>query len=262
MDALTSSPPQPAAPAEAPLNSSHPDPASSYERASAAAGGVISRPANYPASQDDRQLHNSQESILSASSFSSKPAGLFPSSSNVSTATVQTVDTDLTAATSPEQFNSLAKKTIELQQEQSQRPHTPGLTDGSKDGGSEQISTASTSPISVDTPYLNKGSKRTASGAIKSSMSIQTAVGATGANESAVSPVGKSPKEMAQVCISPFAQHNPYQIKKAPKSRSCLFCYFGFPHVSFAMAVEHIMRASEDDLRRKSRTVNWMTFNR
>jgi hypothetical protein len=184
---------------------------------------------------------------------------LFPSSSNVSTATVQTVDTDLNSATSPQQLNSLAKKAIHHQEAQSQRPHTPGLTNGSKDGGSEQISSSSTSPMSVDTPYLNKGSKRTASGAIKSSMSIQNAVGAAVANEAIASPVGKSPKEMAQVRHSPSASHNPYHIKRIPRKRLCLFCYFGFTHASFSMAVEHTLKNSEDYLRRKSRVVNLMT---
>jgi len=205
MDGLTPSPSLSDAPAEAP-NSSSPAPSNpaslSHERrasATVSAGGVNSRPADVPACQNDRQFHDSQESIISNSSFSSKPLGLF-SSSNVSTATVQTVDSDLTSPTSPEKLHGIAKEAIDFQLPQLPRPHTPGLSNGSKEAGSEQVSSASTSPMSVEAPRLNKGSKRTASGAIKSAMSIQTAVGINPVMDGMNSPFGRSPKDLAQVC--------------------------------------------------------------
>lgn len=184
-----------AAPHDSPQAAANPALSSHFGRVSAdvSEGGVNTRPGNDSAGHGDRQLNNSQESIVSNLSFMSKPPGLFPSSSNVSTATVQTVDTDLTSA-SQEQPNSLAQKAIDAQL---QRPHTPGLTNGCKDGSSEHVSSASTSPMSLDTPYTTKGTKRTASGAIKSAISAPI-------HDSISSSVNKSPKELAQVCNLPI----------------------------------------------------------
>ena len=149
-----------------------------------AGDGVNSR----PPSQHDPSLLNSQVSTISTSSL---PGLLL----RISTATVQSNDTDLASPTSPERLNSISKQAIEARRVQIQRPHTPGVGNSSKDTSSEQVSSTSTSPMSVDTPHLNKGSKRTASGAIKSSVKVQSTT-ETASNQGAASP-----REIAQVSI-------------------------------------------------------------
>jgi hypothetical protein len=89
----------------------------------------------------------------------------------------------LSSPTSPERLNSSSKQAIEARRAQTQRPHTPSIGNSS-----EQVSSTPTSPMSIDTPYMNKGSKRTASGAIKSSVNVS--------NQGAASP-----REIAQVNI-------------------------------------------------------------
>ena len=196
MDPLTSSlSPSSAAPAEHTCTPSQATtyPASSLSHIARAAttvagGGVNSR----PASQHDPPIQNSQGSTVSTSSFTGKPPDLFPSSSNVSTITVQSTDTDLASPTSPERLDSISKQAIDVRRMQTQRPHTPGV---GNDTGSEQMSSTSTSPMSNNTSYLNKGTKRTASGTIKSVVNMQSGT------ETASSKGAASPKEIAQVNI-------------------------------------------------------------
>ncbi|KAF2837266.1 hypothetical protein M501DRAFT_995838 [Patellaria atrata CBS 101060] len=118
---------------------------------------------------------NSQESYISTSSSNSSIPQLFPSSSNIST--VSAPDTELASPSSvsmpssqsqQEKASPKSQKFFNEDRGGQARPLTPRIDTEMKDG--VDVADVNPSPMVVDTPVLAQGSKRTASGAIKSSV--------------------------------------------------------------------------------------------
>lgn len=125
--------------------------------------------------QQRDSLPDSQESFVSTSTGSLAAPRLLSSSSNISNSTG--ADTELTSPTSsngPFSQRSLLDSSHAIlasptkQQPQSVRPNAPRINTDLKNESSSGSGVTATSPMSVDFPPLIQGSKRTASGTVKS----------------------------------------------------------------------------------------------
>jgi hypothetical protein len=161
-------PPQSSEPAARAATASIPN-ATEYN---AARGGSSSHP--LPADHH----HSSSSSFPTGTAPAAIAAATTPrlqtSSSNVSTSTILTADSASTSPISTNGAVTLQRQLLEAQQksQQMQRPATPSMANGAT---GENTSSASTSPMSIDTSHLNKGAKRTASGQVKSTLNDMSA---------------------------------------------------------------------------------------
>ncbi|OCL05861.1 hypothetical protein AOQ84DRAFT_344143 [Glonium stellatum] len=121
---------------------------------------------------------DSQESFVSASSSTFTAPRLLLSPSNISNSTA--ADTEFTSPTSSNGPSSQSKvfnssqpipPTPNQTRRQHSRPAAPVVDTDLRNGSGNGSGGTATSPMSVDTPLLTQGSKRTASGTVKTTMS-------------------------------------------------------------------------------------------
>ena len=123
-------------------------------------------------------MPDSQESFVSASSSTFAVPRLLSSSSNISNSTG--ADTEFPSPTSSNGPSSQSQTFDSSQpippspnqtRPQHSRPTAPMIDTDLRDGGGSGSGGTATSPMSVDTPLLTQGSKRTASGTVKTTIS-------------------------------------------------------------------------------------------
>jgi hypothetical protein len=112
-------------------------------------------------SNPNESVPNSQETHISSSSKGSVIPRLPSDSSSLSNASLPS-----TESTSPHSLHHKSFSQTVNGAQRFQRPVTPEAHNASK-SGFDGAHSSSTSPISVDSPHLKHGSKRTASGAVK-----------------------------------------------------------------------------------------------
>ena len=173
-----------------------------------------------------QQLSNSQESYVSASSTAAAPR-LQSSSSNVSNASVP--ETVLTSPTTSEfsqqqlpspQESQLTEKPVDNERPRPPRPEAPGIDVTTAGTKRDSVNSSQTSPMAVDAPGLTHGSKRTASGLIKSAIP-ETAGSPTRpthgghlrtSSDSHTSRIGDASALLPTFCctVAPMADHRSY----------------------------------------------------
>ncbi|EON63667.1 hypothetical protein W97_02895 [Coniosporium apollinis CBS 100218] len=121
-------------------------------------------------------LPNSQESYVSTSSSTSAPR-LQSSLSDLSNPSIP--ETALTSPTASDhsqsqsetpQKSQLAEKPASSERQKQPRARTPNIDIAAANAKRDSVNSTQTSPMSIDTPGLTHGSKRTASGLVKPAM--------------------------------------------------------------------------------------------
>jgi len=121
-------------------------------------------------------LPNSQESYVSTSSSTSAPR-LQSSLSDLSNPSIP--ETALTSPTASDhsqgqsetpQKSQLAEKPASSERQEQPRARTPNIDIAAANAKRDSVNSTQTSPMSIDTPGLTHGSKRTASGLVKPAM--------------------------------------------------------------------------------------------